>query len=253
MTIRDDFPIPMLFAHRGASAHAPENTLAAFELAVAHQADAVELDANLTADNQVVVIHDKLVDRTTNGHGIVRKMPLAEIRELDAGTFFSAQYSGERIPTLDEVCETVGHKVFINIELKNYDSPFNSLPQRVAEIVQRHNLKNRIIFSSFLQLNLIRIKRLLPEVPVAILAQEGMSGWIARSWLGRISSPQVIHPHYSDVTKSYMIKEKMNGRRVHAWTVNDEEEIKRLLSINVHGIITDDPLRAREIAAKIKN
>src|SRR5512139_733767 len=91
---------PIIFAHRGASAHAPENTLAAFELALAQQADAIELDVKLSADGQVIVIHDSSVDRTTNGHGKVQDMTLVEIKALDAGSFFSSQFAGEKIPTL---------------------------------------------------------------------------------------------------------------------------------------------------------
>ncbi|NMC78815.1 MAG: glycerophosphodiester phosphodiesterase, partial [Chloroflexi bacterium] len=91
---------PMLFAHRGASADAPENTLAAFRLAVDENADGIELDAKLSADGQVVVIHDQSVDRTTDGHGRVGQLTLAQLKELDAGSSFSPGFAGERIPTL---------------------------------------------------------------------------------------------------------------------------------------------------------
>src|SRR5512145_1023455 len=98
----ETLPRPVIFAHRGASAHAPENTLAAFELAIAQQADAVELDVKLTADGQVIVFHDSTVDRTTNGHGKVQDMTLAELKALDAGSFLGSQFAGEKIPTLEE-------------------------------------------------------------------------------------------------------------------------------------------------------
>src|SRR5512139_1857475 len=111
---------PIIFAHRGASAHAPENTLAAFELALAQQADAIELDVKLSADGRVIVIHDSTVDRTTDGHGKVKDMSLADLKALDAGSFFSSEFAGEKIPTLDEVFEAVGRRTFINIELKNH-------------------------------------------------------------------------------------------------------------------------------------
>src|SRR3972149_8380299 len=102
------FPDPILFAHRGASAHAPENTLPAFELALDQGADGVELDAKLSADGQVVVIHDRTVDRTTDGHGRVSDLSLAVLRSLDAGGSYSDQYRGVKIPTLEEVFETIG-------------------------------------------------------------------------------------------------------------------------------------------------
>src|SRR5512143_1463332 len=96
-------PQPVVFAHRGASAHAPENTLAAFELALAQDADAIELDVKLTADGQAVVIHDPTLNRTTGSQGSVKNMSLAELKSLDAGSYFSETYRGEKIPTLEEV------------------------------------------------------------------------------------------------------------------------------------------------------
>jgi len=128
-------PKPTLFAHRGASAYAPENTLAAFTLAIHQNADAIELDAKLSADGEVVVIHDQTVDRTTDGVGKVNELVLAALKELDAGEKYDESFRGERIPTLDEVLESIGQKIFINIELTNYASPKDDLPLKVAEIV----------------------------------------------------------------------------------------------------------------------
>ena len=127
-------PKATIFAHRGASVYAPENTLAAFEAAVQQHADAIELDAKLTADRQVVVIHDQTVDRTTNGSGEVQKMSLEAIRELDAGSFFDVQFKGEKIPLLSEVFEAVGKRIFINIELTNYASLIDELLNWKAEL-----------------------------------------------------------------------------------------------------------------------
>jgi len=107
-----DLPKPAVIAHRGACAYAPENTLAAFELAVQQQADAIELDATLSADGHVVVIHDTTVNRTTDGSGAVNNLSLAAIKELDAGSYYDIAFRGERIPTLSEVFETVGKKIF---------------------------------------------------------------------------------------------------------------------------------------------
>src|SRR5512139_1614857 len=132
---------PVVFAHRGASAHAPENTLAAFELALAQQADAIELDVKLSADGQVMVIHDSSVDRTTNGHGKVQDMTLAELKALDAGSFFNSQFAGEKIPTLNEVFEAMGKRTFINIELKNHRSHGEDLVETVCMLVKKHQMQ----------------------------------------------------------------------------------------------------------------
>jgi glycerophosphoryl diester phosphodiesterase len=137
----------MVFAHRGASKYAPENTIAAFQLAVEQCADAIELDAKLSADGKVVVIHDQTVDRTTNGTGRVNKLTLSELKELDAGSFFDRKFAAERIPTLDEVFESVGKRIFINVELTNYASRNDELIPLVVEIVKRHGIHKNVLFS----------------------------------------------------------------------------------------------------------
>src|SRR5690242_14424230 len=108
----ESLPQPVLFAHRGASAHAPENTLAAFELALTQQADGIELDVKLTSDGHVIVHHDATVNRTTNGQGRIKDMTLVGLKKLDAGSSFSEQFRGEKIPTLEEVFEAVGGRTF---------------------------------------------------------------------------------------------------------------------------------------------
>ena len=145
---------PVIFAHRGASAHAPENTLAAFELALAQNADAIELDVKLSADGYAVVIHDPTVDRTTGSRGRVRDLSLQQLRSLDAGSLLSEKYGGEKIPTLEEVFESVGKRTFINVELTNYSTPRDSLVETVCILVKRFGLQKRVLFSSFFASNL---------------------------------------------------------------------------------------------------
>src|SRR6266508_4216831 len=145
----ESLPRPVIFAHRGASAHAPENTLAAFELALAQQADGIELDVKLSSDGQVVVCHDSTVDRTTDGKGRIKDLPLAELKKLDAGSFFSEKFHGEKIPTLEEVFESVGKRTFINVELTNYNSPRDQLVETVCMLVKKCGLQQRVMFSSF--------------------------------------------------------------------------------------------------------
>ncbi|KAF0109789.1 MAG: glycerophosphoryl diester phosphodiesterase [Chloroflexi bacterium] len=242
-----DFQNAVIFGHRGACAHAPENTLASFKLAVAHLADAVELDAKLSKDNQVVVIHDQTVDRTTNGKGKVNELILAALKSMDAGGRFNEKFVGEKIPTLDEVFEEVGKKVLVNVELTNYGSPNDSLIEKVAQVVMRHNMEKRVLFSSFLPKNLVMIKNLLPEPPAALLCLSGIAGFFSRSIIYRRISPDAIHPYLSDVTKSYVTKEHARCRRVHVWTVNKETDLKRMFAMHIDGVFTDDPMKARTI------
>jgi glycerophosphoryl diester phosphodiesterase len=240
-------PRPAIIAHRGASAHAPENTLAAFELALRQGADGIELDAKLTRDGHVVVIHDQTTDRTTEGHGRVIDKRLNELRKLDAGSHFDISYRGEQIPTLEEVFKAVGQLTYINVELTNYASMTDSLPEKAADLVRRFKIERRVFFSSFNPIALIRARRALPEVPVGLLASPGKKGRWARSWLGRLVSYQSLHPERGDVNPSLVQKLHRRSSPVFVWTVNDPEEMRRLAHMGVDGIITDDPLLARQV------
>ena len=240
---------PAIIAHRGASAHAPENTLAAFRLALEHGADGIELDAKLTADGQVVVIHDQTVERTTGEQGVVRELTLAQLKALDAGSFFDSTFAGEPIPTLAEVFDAISSRALINVEITNYTSVQDALPDKIADLVIRHRLQNSILFSSFHPFNLLRVKRRLPHVPVAILTQEGagLVGRVLRGEPGRLFSPKFIHPYYTDVNEAVLAWEHRRGRRVNVWTVNEPDAIRRLFKMGIDGIITDDPRLARRI------
>ncbi len=245
----EDLPRPVVFSHRGASAFAPENTLASFRLAADLGAPAVELDVKLTADNQVVVLHDPTLDRTTDGHGPLAKMTLAQVKKLDAGAAFAEKYRGEPVPTLAEVFEAVGQQVYINVELTNYTTPLDDLVARVAEVVHRCQMEERIIFSSFNPLNLIQAHRLLPEVPAGLLATEGRSGALARSFVGNLIPHQALHPYLEDVNQKLVDQVHARGRRIHVWTVNPEAEMRRLFGSGVDGIFTDDPQKALGVLA----
>ncbi len=238
------FPHPFLLAHRGASKYAPENTLPAFELALEQGADGVELDAKLSADGEVVVIHDASVDRTTGGHGKVSQLTLAEMRALDAGALFEERFRGTRIPTLAEVFEALGSRAIINVELTNYSTPLDGLVNKVCALVKAHGLQERILFSSFLGLNLRRARRLLPEVPCGLLAFPGWKGAWARSFGFMFSDFEALHPHLSDASARQVSRVHQLKRRIVAWTVNGREEIERLKGWGVDGFITDDPLTA---------
>jgi glycerophosphoryl diester phosphodiesterase len=239
------FPTPIIFAHRGASAYAPENTLAAFELAAEQGAPAIEFDVKLTSDRQVIILHDQTLDRTTNGSGAVTKQALAAVRELDAGSWKSVNFSGEKIPLLEEVFEAVGKKVLMNIELTNYATPFDGLVSEVAVLVKKYGLQERIIFSSFYFSNLLAARRLLPSVPCGQLILEGKDGWQQRI-AARFMQLEAEHPYSSDVSAEMVQRVHARGRRVHAWTVNDPIEMRRLRTCGVDGIFSDDPLAAIE-------
>ena len=227
---------PKIIAHRGASAQAPENTLAAFQLALDLQADGIELDVMLTRDKEVVVIHDDTVDRTTNGSGRMADMTLEEIRALDAG-------EGEKVPTLAEVLERFGGKFLINIELKNYTSIFDSLPLEVSKLINSFDLVEDVLISSFNPFNLPRVRSRMPEAHLGLITQPGQ----AQRWIWRFFEYNSLHPHFSDVDALLVSALHARDRQVNVWTVDDPQELKRLVDLDVDGIITNDPKRVREV------
>jgi glycerophosphoryl diester phosphodiesterase len=208
-----DLPRPTIFAHRGSNAHAPENTLAAFTLAVAQGAPAIELDAKLTADGEIVVFHDQKLDRTTDGSGRLLSQKLAALKELDAGSHFSTAFKGEKIPTLAEVFEAVGRLVFINIELTNYASPRDQLP----------------------------------DITAALVCKFGLQEWIGRKWVAY----QALHPAVKDAKPDLIRKAHQRGHRVHVYTVNLRQDMLRLFKHGVDGIFTDDPPLAFDVLKQI--
>ncbi len=238
---------PLVYAHRGASAFAPENTVAAFLLAVELRADGIELDAKLSADGEVMVIHDPTVDRTTNGSGRVNQLTLSELQRLDAGSSFDPRFAGEPIPTLDAVFKAVGGKLLINVELTNYTTSRDNLVEKVVVLVKKHHLESSVVFSSFNPVNLRKIGDLLPGCRRGMLAMAGFNGVLTRGALGRWAAPQMVHPYLDDVTPKFVSAQHRNNRLVNVWTVNKPEDMRRMLAADVDGIITDNPTLALEL------
>jgi glycerophosphoryl diester phosphodiesterase len=228
--------MPKIIAHRGASAHAPENTIAAFRLALEQGADGIELDVMLSKDGQLVVIHDDTVDRTTDGKGAVRDMTLEELKSLDAG-------EGQRIPTLDEVFEEFGGRLIINVELKNYSSVFDRLPIEAAKMVKKYQLEKSVIVSSFNPFNLPRFHKKMPEAALGLITQPNS----AKKWVWRLFKYDALHPHFSDVDQVLVAALHRRNRQVNVWTVDDPGEILRLAELGVDSIITNDPETARKV------
>lgn len=240
----EHFPRPIILAHRGDLAHAPENTLPAFEKAIQKGADGVELDAKLTADGHVIVFHDATVDRTTDGSGKVSSFTLEAIRKLDAGAWFDAKFTGTQVPLLEEVFETVGREKLINIELTNYSTPRDGLASKVCELIKKHNNQDQIIFSSFFASNLNIAARILPEIPRGLLAMPGLLGLWARSFGFMFGDFQALHPHISNASREQVQRAHRLKRRVHVWTANTPEDVTRLKEWGADGIFTDDPATA---------
>ncbi len=234
-----DLPRPTLIAHRGDKTHAPENTLAAFKLAAEKGADAIEFDVQLTSDGQVVVIHDQTVDRTTDATGRVSRFPLAALRDLDAGAWFSEKFRGERIPTLDEVFESLSKHLFMNVELKNYSTPFDGLVSKVVHLVVKHGMQDRTLLSSFLPHNLRKARSLQPAIPRGLLIKRGLTGFCGRTF-GWHADYFAVHPNLTEVNSRFIAHVHAKGKRVHVWTIDTEEDFKRMVGFGVDAVITGD-------------
>ena len=227
---------PKIYAHRGASGSAPENTIAAFQLALEQGADGIELDVTLSKDGHVVVIHDDTVERTTTGKGNVRNLTLTQLQSYDAG-------EGERIPTLEEVFDRFGGKFLINVELKSVLNIFNALPVRVAGLINAYDLAGSVLVSSFNPISLIRFHRRCPGAKIGLLTLPNMSD--KQIW--RLFSYDALHPYHNDVDQALVDKMHQKNKEINVWTVDSPEEIRRLAAIKVDGIITNYPLSVREI------
>ena len=243
-------PQPIILGHRGASAHAPENTLAAFNLAIEQGADGIELDVKLSSDGYVVVIHDPTVDRTTGVRGYVKDMTLEELKALDAGSFFSDKFKDEKIPTLEEVFEAIGKKALINIELTNYTTRQDHLVESVCMLVKRFGVQKNIFFSSFLGSNLSLSRSYLPSVPTGLLALPGILGAWHRSFGFAFGKYDALNPNLKNATQQQIYFVHRLKRRIFVWTVDDEDDMRRLFKWGVDGIITDDPKLAVDVREK---
>ena len=238
---------PLNFAHRGASAEAPENTLAAFLHAVELGADGIELDVQLSSDGELVVIHDFGLETTTDGTGPVRERTLAELKELDAGSHFDPAFAGEQIPTLQEVIDAVGHQLLLNIELKTDSLRDDGLAAGAVRAIEDNHLLDRAIISSFNPLALRWVNRLNPWISVGLLYAPDMPLLQRWSWARHLLRLEALHPHHSQVDDRYMSWATERGYRVHTWTVDDPGRMWQLMRQGVDIIITNRPDLVRKV------
>ncbi|MBK8985893.1 MAG: glycerophosphodiester phosphodiesterase [Chloroflexi bacterium] len=226
---------PLVIGHRGASADAPENTMAAFALALTQGADGIEFDVQLSADGVPVVMHDADVTRMTTGDGRVANLSLAALQSLEMA-------QGQRIPTLDDVLGAFGRQLLYNIEVKDFGWRERGTETAVADRIRAHHLKDNVLVSSFNPLALRRLRRCLPPgVPIALIRD---AGWRQYGYL--LADGAADHPHHALVDARYMAWARQRSYRVNVWTVDDPAEARRLAALGVHGLITNQPANIRD-------
>ena len=243
--------VTQVWAHRGASDHAPENTLPAFELALEQGADGVEFDVQLSKDGAVVLVHDDTLDRTTDGHGRVVDHTLAELQQLDARNGMN-HYAPTRIPTLDEVLTLLApERARVNIELKNDEEPYPGLEDEVLAAVQRHKLGNRVVVSSFSENSLRRLHALNPAIELATLYTRPQ----VRPWREALAiGARAIHPPSACVFgRPWVYRAHLLGLAIRPWVPNREMTLAWLMRSRVDAVITDLPSLACEVRARIRS
>jgi glycerophosphoryl diester phosphodiesterase len=229
---------PLVIAHRGASAYRPENTLPAFELAVAQRADMIETDLHRTRDGAVVITHDEVL-AGIGGRGEIADATLAEVRALDAG-------GGARVPTLDELLDDFGARIPFNLELKKGTrAEYDGMEALALEAVRARGIAERTLFSSFYDPVLARLRALAPEARIGLLISRKYPVRILER--ARAVGAEAIHPEAELVDAALVDAAHEAGLAVYVFTVDDADEMRRLLGLGVDGLFTNHPDRMRAL------
>jgi glycerophosphoryl diester phosphodiesterase len=236
------FTRPLLIGHRGYPAKFPENTLAGFEGAIQAGCDMIELDVTLTKDRKVVVIHDDTLDRTTTGKGPVRGHALEEIKALDAGSWFDARFTAERVPELSEVVRLTAGRCVLNIEIKESafeaSYPADAIEHQVVELVKTSRATDRVIISSFDKRILQRIAAMDAPLAVAYISDHGADKSVLEMLLKMRAFSW--HPRFKVLTRDQVDMLHGAGLKVFPWTINTRAEAEKVLALGVDGLICND-------------
>ena len=231
-----------VFAHRGAKMVAPENTLPAFEQAIALGAQGIELDVQCSKDGVLVVMHNFTVDETTSGKGRVADHTAAELSKLDAGSHFNAKFANVGVPTLEDVLAVTMGKIKLNIEIKSQDLMGGREVDPLVDLIQEHDLYDQVIVSSFNPIALLKLRHTDPQVALGMLYWgQQLPAFLREIWLSPILRPEAFHPHHTLIDDEYMVWANAVPAAVNTWTVNDPDEARRLAALGVNTIITDVP------------
>jgi glycerophosphoryl diester phosphodiesterase len=219
--------------HRGARGHEPENTLLGFQKAIDLNVDCIELDVHLSADGELMVIHDETIDRTTNGKGAVNQFSLPELKRFQIE-------KDQRIPTLTEVLNLIDQKCDINIELKSFETA-----DKVVDLIEKYVSEKKWNYSQFLVSSfdwnaLQQVTFSNSRIPIGVLTETNVDLALA---FAKFIKAKSIHPYFHLVTNENTAKMQEKGFQVFPWTVNEIEDIKRIKTYNVDGIISDFPDR----------
>ena len=237
-----------VWAHRGASGYAPENTLDAFRKAVEMGADGIELDVQMTKDGELVVIHDETIDRVSNGKGWVKDYTYEELKKFNFNKTH-LEYTKEEIPTLEQVYLLIKPtNLTINVEIKTGIVFYPGIEGRVLELTERLGMKERVIYSSFNHYTIRKIKESDPQAKTGMLYEDGITD--AVDYACDIVKADALHPSgYNVLYPGFLDKCRERNRQLHVWTINEEKDMRMLCEAGVDAMITNYP----DIAKKIRD
>lgn len=235
----------------------------AFQAATQAKVQVVEFDVMLSRDNHVVVFHDHNLHKRLYAEGVVKQMTLAQLRQVDVSPYWQEHhpvrrvpkaFRPSRIPTLDEVLEYYKEhpSVILNIELKTNKAKGDGLEALVARAIRKFGVSQRTMVSSFNPLALWRFRGLMPDVPRGLIYAEDTAIYLRRLWLIHLAQPDALHPNFEMVTSEYMAWARKRGFVVNVWTVNKEEDMRRMIDLGVNMVITDYPDRLSRILKEQK-
>ena len=231
---------PLLIAHRGLQRKAPENTLPAFQQALCAGADGVELDVRLTRDGQLVVFHDRRLQRTSDGCGPVNHYTLAELRSLDVGSWFSPDFHGEPPPTLDQVFESLPIDYLINVEMKVILKDMQLITHRVADTIRRHQRWESTLVASFNPVALYHLRQMEPRVARGYIWSKRHPYPIRSRFLSPLVQPHWFDPAHDSFSSRLHHKFHRKGQRVLAWDQDLGCDLKRMAALRLDAVVTDD-------------
>ena len=231
----------MVIAHRGGCGLAPENTLAAFRRALEMGADAIEFDVRMTRDRRVVVIHDRRVDRSTNGNGFVGTYTLHELKSLDAGSWFGAQFEGERVPTLEEVFEQLPDELPIYVEMKARGLGAWPLAMDVIGIIRRYGRWESTMVASFNPAVLAIVRIAEPRLVRCYISSSRHPLPLRARWLSPLVNPHWYAPDRGTLTSKLLARFHSQRKPVAAWDVDAGSDVRSMRKMGVDAVVTDHP------------
>ena len=242
--VRWDFPpgslrLPLIIAHRGDSTNFPENTISAFQNAVTLGADGIELDVRLTKDQNLVVFHDHYLGRTAPGSKPVNHYTKTEIQALDAGSWFSSEFQRERVPTLDEVFESLPQDFLINVEMKAVMKGMRLIAHKVAEVVRRHARFNSTLAASFNPISLWELRKIEPRILRGYIWSRHHPFPIRSRCFSSLVKANWYDPAHDSYNLGLHRKFLSQGARILVWDLDFNQDLKHMTNLRVDGIVTD--------------